>query len=199
MSAVHGPARARKPRTSATRRTLNLVPRPQPRTPRTPFVALVVVTIVAGLVGLLVLNTAMQKNAFELARLQGKADTLTTREAALRVDVEKLSSPAHVADKAGDLGMVPNTNPVFLRLSDGKVIGKPVPAVAGTNLPGIAPPGPTPQQVAAREQKAAEQKAAKKAAEKKAAEKKAAEKKAADKKAEHKKPHRKAERGEAGR
>lgn len=140
MSALQGPARARRGRGASPRRSLNLVPIAQPQTPRTPFVALVVAVIAAGLVGLLVLNTTMQKNAFELADLQERADALTTREAALRADVERLSSPGHVAEAAGDLGMVPNTNPVFLRISDAKVIGKPVPATAGTNLPGIEPP-----------------------------------------------------------
>lgn len=98
-----------------------------------------VVIVALGLVGLLVLNTTMQNNAFELDRLQGRAETLSTHEAALRADVQRLSSPGRVANEAGKLGMVPNTNPAFLRISDGKVIGEPQPAAPGTNLPGIEP------------------------------------------------------------
>lgn len=195
MSAIHGAARARSTRPASPPRRLDLVPRPAARTPRTPFVVLVMAMTVAGLVGLLVLNTAMQKNAFELAALREQSTTLATRQAALEVEVGTLSSPDNLADKGGDLGMVPNANPVFLRLDSGKVIGRPEPARAGTNLPGIRPPGPAPEQVAARE--AAKAKAAKaaKSAKQKASQAKKAEKTPAEKRA----AQRAAERKKAGR
>lgn len=204
MSAIHGTARARSSRPATTPRRLDLVPRPLARTPRTPFVVLVMGMTVAGLVGLLVLNTAMQKNAFELAALQERSTTLATRQAALEAEVGTRSSPENLAAKAGDLGMVPNANPVFLRMSDGKVIGRAEPARAGTNLPGIRPPGPSPEQIAAREaakKKAASAKATREAAEKKmaAAKQKASEAKKAEKTlVEKRAAERAAERKKAG-
>ncbi len=37
--------------------------------------------------------------------------------------------------------MVPSLNPVFLDLSDGSIIGEPIPALAGQTLPGMGGPG----------------------------------------------------------
>jgi hypothetical protein len=48
-------------------------------------------------------------------------------------------SPANVARRALVFGMVPNTNPAFLRLSDGKVLGKPEPATRGSNIRSVSP------------------------------------------------------------
>jgi len=153
-----------------------VVPRPAPKAARAPFVALMVVLVGAGLVGLLVLNTAMQNRAFALKDLQQQVAELGARQAALQLQVDRRASPQRLAREAGALGMVPNSSPVFLRLRDGKVIGEAVPAVAGTNLPGIEPPGPTPLEIVARDAAAAAKAAEQKAAEQKAAEQKAAEK-----------------------
>lgn len=140
MSTMHGPARARTPRPLPSRR-LDLVPRPAPVTSRTPFIAVMVLLVGAGVIGLLVLNTALQSRAFALSDLQQNAGDLRAREAALQMQVDHASSPDRIAARAAVLGMVPNTNPVFLRLGDGRVIGDPVPAVAGTNLTGLPTPG----------------------------------------------------------
>lgn len=175
MSSQHGPARARTPRPGTPQPRLNVVPRPAPKAARAPFVALMVVLVGAGLVGLLVLNTAMQNRAFALKDLQQQVAELGARQAALQLQVDRRASPQRLAREAGALGMVPNSSPVFLRLRDGKVIGEAVPAVAGTNLPGIEPPGPTPLEIVARDAAAAAKAAEQKAAEQKAAEQKAAE------------------------
>ncbi|HLR84955.1 MAG TPA: hypothetical protein VK059_08390 [Nocardioidaceae bacterium] len=141
MTSVHGPARARtspkSPKTPQERR-LRVVRSSTRSRPRAPFIVLVVALMALGLIGLLLVNTTMQRGAFELTDLQERADTLQTREQALQLEVASMSSPDRIATKAARFGMVPNASPAFLRLPDGKIIGQPSPALPGTNLPSIS-------------------------------------------------------------
>jgi hypothetical protein len=109
---------------------------------RAPSLVALVVLVAAGLVGLLLLNTAMQRRAFELTALNERADALSVRVSALTLRTDRLESTAHLAARATRLGMVPNPSPVFLRLSDSRVIGDPMPATAGSTLPGLVPTPP---------------------------------------------------------
>lgn len=126
----HGPARLQTldgpplhvvPRAVGMRRTRSLVA--------------MVLLVAAGLVGLLMLNTAMQRRAFELTALDARADALEVRVSALTLRTDRLESTARLAERATRLGMVDNPSPVFLRLSDRSVIGDPTPAEAGSTLP----------------------------------------------------------------
>jgi hypothetical protein len=76
----------------------------------------------------------LQAQSFEAARLDRQATALETRQQAIAREVERLQSPANVADRAIAIGMVPPANPAFLRLSDGKIVGEPVPAEPGSNI-----------------------------------------------------------------
>ena len=109
---------------------LQVVPE-RSRAPGRAFVLLLVAVLAAGVVGLLVLNTAMQRAAFSLESLNATADRLEVRRQVLDLQVDRMSSPEVLGRRATELGMVPMTTPVFLRLSDGKVLGDPQPAVAG--------------------------------------------------------------------
>jgi hypothetical protein len=106
---------------------LQVVPRVQ-RARGSRFVVLVAGLLVSGLIGLLLLNLSMQKGAFELARLQEQTGALRTSEHSLTFDLDRLGSTQHLYRRARALGMVPNSSPVFLDLTDGSVIGTPVPA-----------------------------------------------------------------------
>ena len=108
---------------------LRLVRPVRSRARRAPFVVVVLLVLSAGLVGLILASTVLQSQAFEQARLDKEVASLHTQQQALAREVDRLHSPASVADQAGRLGMVRNTNPTFLRLSDGTVLGKPKPAV----------------------------------------------------------------------
>lgn len=101
---------------------------------RAPFVVVVLTLLAAGLVGLIVLSTFMQAQAFRIDDLQREATLLQAQKDQLTSEVERMQSPAGLADRALAEGMVPNANPVFLRLGDGAVIGDPVPAEPGTNV-----------------------------------------------------------------
>jgi cell division protein FtsB len=118
---------------------LRLVRPVRSRAKRAPFVVVLLTVVTAGLVGLILMSTVLQAQAFESSRLQREARDLTTRQQQLGREVSQLQSPANVAREAVKLGMVPNANPAFLRLSDAKVLGKPVPATAERGIKAVAP------------------------------------------------------------
>ena len=141
--AQNAPRRAPVRTPQQPRRNLRVVPARRPGSPRAPFVLLVVALLAGGLIGLLLLNTSMQNGAFELAELEKKAETLQSKHAQLALEVEQRSTPAALAEQASGLGMVPNANPVFLRLPDGTVVGDPVPASRGGRASsGVGGPSP---------------------------------------------------------
>ncbi|MFD2080251.1 hypothetical protein SAMN05421678_110168 [Actinopolymorpha cephalotaxi] len=117
-------------REAAPRPRLRVVPKPEPQQSRAPFVILVVAILGAGLLGLLLLNTTVQQGSFTIHDLSRRTTLLEDRQAALEQQVAVMRAPEHLAGQAERLGMVPNTNPVFLRLRDGAVLGDAVPAKA---------------------------------------------------------------------
>jgi cell division protein FtsL len=116
---------------------LRLVRPVRSRARKAPFVVVVLILLSAGLVGLIVMSTILQAQSFEAARLDQTAASLETQQQSLASEVDRLQSPSNVARRALSAGMVPNTNPAFLRLSDGKVLGKPAAAVPGSNLKSV--------------------------------------------------------------
>ena len=121
----------------APRTPLALVPAHRTSPPLAPYVTLVLGLLAAGLLALLLLNTVLGQDAFRLYDLQSSTRTLTEDEQVLRQEVDRLQSPGRLADAARGLGMVPAPAPVFLRLSDGAVLGTPTPAPT-------PPPAPAP-------------------------------------------------------
>lgn len=118
---------------------LRLVRPVRSRARKAPFVVVVLTVVSIGLVGLIIMSTVLQAQAFEASKLQREARSLATQQQALGRDIDRLQSPANVAREAIAIGMVPNANPAFLRLSDGKVLGKPEAAKAGSNIASVTP------------------------------------------------------------
>lgn len=87
------------------------------------FLALCVLLLLGGFVGVLVLNTAMAQGSYTMRDLQHRSDELADTQDALRHQIDAVSGPGPLAQRARDLGMVPAETPAFLRLSDGKVLG----------------------------------------------------------------------------
>ncbi|MBC7596864.1 MAG: hypothetical protein H7288_23580 [Kineosporiaceae bacterium] len=133
MSSLASP-RVRSTRPATAPKRLRLVAPAHSQAGRTPFVVVVITVISLGLVGLIFMSTILQGQSFEIARLDREANSLQTQQESLVHDLDQLKSPAGLASAAVGYGMVPNTNPVFLRLSDGKVIGKSSPALPDTNV-----------------------------------------------------------------
>lgn len=115
---------------------LAVVPRPASRPARAPFVLLVLGLLAGGLVSLLLLNTALAQDAFTVHDLTTRLASLSDRAQTLEQQLAVEEAPDRLAQRARALGMVPNPDPVFLRPSDGAVLGVPRPAPA--------PPAPQP-------------------------------------------------------
>ena len=126
--------RLRPQKTQPRNRALRLVGPVSSRARSAPFVVVVLTMVGMGLVGLILMSTVLQAQSFEVASLNQRVDALETRQQALSRQVHQLQSPSHLASRALLLGMVPNANPVFLRLSDGEVVGKAKPAAPRSNF-----------------------------------------------------------------
>jgi hypothetical protein len=95
---------------------------------RTPFAVLVIAMLAAGVVGLLMFNTNMQQASFKATALQDQVNVLTAKEQSLALELDQLRDPQRLAVAAKALGMVAPSQPAFVRLSDGRVLGRPTPA-----------------------------------------------------------------------
>ncbi len=151
MSTLMSPGvRARVPRfaeAAVERARLTVVPaRSLGRTQaaRTPFAVLVLGLLALGVVGLLMFNTSMQQASFRATTLQGRVSELTAREQSLNMQLDALRDPQHLAVAAKQLGMVPPSQPGFVRLGDGKVLGTPTPATSSdaVRINPLDPPKP---------------------------------------------------------
>lgn len=122
MSVVAAPPLQTQPRTSPRRRVLP--------TRSKYFAVLILAVLTLGLLGMLLVNTALAQGAFTLTSLQQQRAQLLEQEQALRAQVALAEAPAQVEVAARELGMVPQDVPVFLRLTDGAILGNPVPQPA---------------------------------------------------------------------
>ncbi len=138
MSALMNQARNRVPRiaeAAVERARLTVVPRATGRrAARVPFVTLVSLLLVGGVAGLLAFNTSMQQASFTATAMEQKAEALDAKEQSLTMQLDALRDPQRVALSAKHMGMVPPNSPAFIRLSDGKVLGRPTPATYDNSL-----------------------------------------------------------------
>jgi hypothetical protein len=106
---------------------------------RTRFVFLVVGLLGGGLLSLLMINTILATDAFQITALQQGNVTLAQREQALQSQVAAQESPAVLAQRAASLGMQVQPRLHFLNLKTGRLESQP------NQMPGIpAVPGYTP-------------------------------------------------------
>ena len=89
------------------------------------FATFVTVVGVIGLMFLLLINTLLAQDAFELTSLKLEAKLVSDEREAIARQMDKLSSPDALARAATELGMKPSENPTFLSL-DKPVIEMPV-------------------------------------------------------------------------
>jgi hypothetical protein len=85
----------------------------------------VVIAFVAIQLLKLVLDIALSQSAYDLRNLKLEKIELTTQSQIIGQQVDSLSSQQNLANSAQSLGMIANANPVFLRIADQKVFGKP--------------------------------------------------------------------------
>lgn len=80
------------------------------------FAKFVTVVGVIGLMFLLLINTLLAQDAFELTGLKLEAKLVSDEREAIARQIDKLSSPDALAKAATELGMKPSENPTFLSL-----------------------------------------------------------------------------------
>jgi hypothetical protein len=80
------------------------------------FARFVTVVGVIGLMFLLLVNTLLAQDAFELTHLKLEAKLVSDEREAIARQMDKLSSPEALAKAATDLGMKPSETPTFLIL-----------------------------------------------------------------------------------
>ena len=92
----------------------------------------VVMILVTGFVAVsllhLLLTILTSQSVYELSDLKREKRELETTSQILSEEVSSLASNQNLLNTASRLGMVANTNPVFLRLTDQAVLGQPLPA-----------------------------------------------------------------------
>lgn len=92
----------------------------------------IITKLIGGIVAVLMLNffvSVMCNSAiYSISELKKERDTLATQTQILEQQVDSLRSPQNLANSADALGMVPNSNPVFLKVATGKVLGVAKPA-----------------------------------------------------------------------
>jgi hypothetical protein len=95
---------------------------------RGPIVMIVVMGFLAISILHLLLTIATSQSVYELSDLKREKRELDTTSQIIAEEVASLSSQQNLLNTAAKLGMVANSNPVFLRLDDQSVLGKPKPA-----------------------------------------------------------------------
>lgn len=100
-------------------------------------VTIIVAAFVAIIVARLFVTVAVESSAYEIASLSQQNVSLGRDAQFLEEQLNVLDSPQNVAAMAAQLGMVSNSRPTYIRLSDGKVWGSGKPAKA--NGSAVAP------------------------------------------------------------
>ena len=129
---VGGPA-PRRAESSIPIRTLQAVSptRARRRRPKIFFALVTVVTIFIIIIAQILLSVSLQSGAYEIAGLQRDVKELGRTYQSATQDLNRMTSPQNVAQSAEALGMVGNSNPVYLRLSDSLVTGAATAAGSG--------------------------------------------------------------------
>ena len=101
------------------------------------FYAVVTMSVIFGIiVAQLLLSVAVSSGAYEISGLQAQNRELDRTHQSVSQDLDRLASPQNLAANAEALGMVSNNTPVYLRLSDGAVLGSPVAASSDAGVTG---------------------------------------------------------------
>ncbi|GAB2970189.1 hypothetical protein [Frigoribacterium salinisoli] len=77
------------------------------------------------------ISIALSDGAYQISALQSEQTELARDQQKYAEQLDVLSSPQNLANNADALGMVRNSNPVYLDLATGAVHGVPAPAEAG--------------------------------------------------------------------
>jgi hypothetical protein len=107
--------------------------------PRIVYALSAVAGMAAIVVGQLLLSVGISQGAYEISSLQSSKVELGRTADGISEDLVRASSPQSLAANAEALGMVANANPVYLRLSDGAVLGAPASAPGAPPVAELVP------------------------------------------------------------
>jgi hypothetical protein len=130
---AHTAPAPRRSEPATPQRRLRPAPEPGPRRakPRLAYAVIALGGVAVIVVAQLLLSIAVAQGAYEIDAYQLQQAELAREEQVLAEDLDRVESPQYLAMNAEALGMVPNADPVYLRLSDGAVLGQPTPASGG--------------------------------------------------------------------
>jgi cell division protein FtsL len=87
---------------------------------------------IVAVLGLFV-NSLADEAVYKISTLKKDTEALATQTQVVSQQVDSLRSPQNLANSAKALGMIVNSNPVFLTVKDAKVLGSAVPASVETS------------------------------------------------------------------
>lgn len=95
------------------------------RVSRGVFAVIVVFVLALGLLSILLVNTMVAQGAFAVSGLKAEQTQLDERAQLLHEAISAAAAPAALRAAARRLGMVQGKDPAFIRVTDGRVLGKP--------------------------------------------------------------------------
>lgn len=95
-------------------------------------ITIVLLSFVMIFVGRLLISVATDANAYAISAKAIESQNLTRDAEFLQEQLNVLNSPQYLSTLAQKMGMVSNSQPAYLRISDGKVWGNPQVSVFGT-------------------------------------------------------------------
>ena len=123
-----GTSRATKPgRTPSTRQRTQAN-----QVPKLRYIVVLLAGIFAILGGQLLLSIAVSGGAYEIASLKSELRGSHQKQQIVSEEISALVAPDTLANLASSLGMVPDNNPAYIRVSDGAVLGEAIPALASS-------------------------------------------------------------------
>jgi hypothetical protein len=94
-------------------------------------ITIILVAFIAIFVGRLLISVATDANAYAIAEKSQLSQNLTRDAQFLQEQLNVLNSPQNLSAVASQLGMISNSNPAYLRISDGKMWGNPQVVTSG--------------------------------------------------------------------
>lgn len=82
----------------------------------------------------LIVNAWCDTAVYTISTLKKDTEALATQTQVVSQQVDSLRSPQNLANSAKALGMIVNSNPVFLKVKDAKVLGSAVPASVESSI-----------------------------------------------------------------
>ena len=96
-------------------------------------ITIIIIAFVLIFVGRLLISVATDANAYAIAEKAQLSQNLSRDAQFLEEQLNVLNSPQNLSAVATQLGMISNSNPAYLRISDGKMWGNPQVGLSGVN------------------------------------------------------------------